>query len=124
TTHLRSEGAALLEAVEDALTVSERAGVSLQLSHHKASGRPHWGRTERSLARVDAARARGQRVWLDVYPYTASSTLLSAVIARGAHGRGGSSERADEAPELLPEDVVLSSVPSCVDIEGTSLAGL
>lgn len=124
TTHLRSEGAALLEAVEEALTVSERAGVSLQLSHHKASGRPHWGRTERSLARVDAARARGQRVWLDVYPYTASSTLLSAVIARGALGRGGSSERADEAPELLPEDVVLSSVPSWVDIEGKSLAGL
>jgi N-acyl-D-amino-acid deacylase len=73
TTHMRNEGDRLLEAVEETLQIGREAGVHAHISHHKAAGRPNWGKVRESLARVDAALAEGQRVTLDVYPYTAGS---------------------------------------------------
>jgi N-acyl-D-amino-acid deacylase len=72
-THMRNEGDHLIEALEEALEVGREAGVHAHISHHKASGRRNWGKVSRSLARIDAAKAAGQEVTLDVYPYTAGS---------------------------------------------------
>jgi N-acyl-D-aspartate/D-glutamate deacylase len=73
TTHMRNEGDHLLAAVEETLQIGREAGVHAHISHHKSAGRPNWGKVRESLARVDAALAEGQRVTLDVYPYTAGS---------------------------------------------------
>ena len=73
TTHMRDEGDLLLEAVEETLTIGRQSGVHVHISHHKAAGTPNWGKVKASLAKVDAALAAGQRVTLDVYPYTAGS---------------------------------------------------
>ncbi len=73
TTHMRNEGDHLLSAVEETLTIGREAGVHAHISHHKAAGPGNWGKVRDSLARVDAALADGQRVTLDVYPYTAGS---------------------------------------------------
>ena len=52
------------------------------ISHHKACGRKNWGKTWQSLQKIEQARAT-QQVDLDVYPYTASSTvLLAEFVAR------------------------------------------
>jgi N-acyl-D-amino-acid deacylase len=80
--HIRNEGSLLLEAVEEALTIGRRADVPVQVAHHKASGRPNWGRVEASLAMMDEARRQGVDVACDQYPYTASSTGLSAVLPK------------------------------------------
>jgi N-acyl-D-amino-acid deacylase len=79
-THMRNEGPALLAAVEEALTVASQSGAGLQLSHHKVLGRSNWGLTERSLARVAEAQDAGMDVLLDQYPYTATSTTLTALL--------------------------------------------
>ncbi len=71
--HIRNEGDRLLEAVDEAITIGDEAGLPVQLSHHKASGRRNWGKVVESLARVDAANAAGADITLDVYPYTAGS---------------------------------------------------
>jgi N-acyl-D-amino-acid deacylase len=73
TTHMRNEGDRLLEAVDETLLIGREAGVHAHISHHKSAGRPNWGKIRESLAKVDAALAAGQRVTLDVYPYTAGS---------------------------------------------------
>jgi N-acyl-D-aspartate/D-glutamate deacylase len=73
TTHMRNEGDRLLEAVEESLEIGIQSGVHLHISHHKAAGERNWGKVKDSLARVDVALAAGQRVTLDVYPYTAGS---------------------------------------------------
>lgn len=86
--HIRSEGDRLEEAVEEALTIGAACGVPVELSHHKASGPRNWGKTEVTLARVTAARAQGQDVTLDVYPYTASATSLSAILPHWALAGG------------------------------------
>ena len=91
TTHMRNEADHLLEAVAEAIEIGERAGLPVEISHHKASGRANWGKVTESLALIDAARERGLRVTLDQYPYTAGSTSLYAVIQNGAldDGAGG-----------------------------------
>ena len=76
-THLRNEGDTLIEAVQEALNVAERARLPLQLSHHKAEGRPNWGKISQTLAMVESARERGLDVQMDQYPYTAFMTGLS-----------------------------------------------
>ncbi len=73
TTHMRNEADQLLEAVDEALQIGREAGVHTHISHHKSAGKQNWGRIRESLARVDDALAAGQRVTLDVYPYTAGS---------------------------------------------------
>lgn len=78
-THMRDEGGELVQSVEEALQIAREARVSLQISHHKAAGKANWGKTKQTLAMVDAARAEGLDVHSDVYPYTAGSTVLSAV---------------------------------------------
>ena len=77
TTHMRNESAGVLDAVRETLDIGERAGVPVVISHHKCSGRESWGLSRKTLAAIASARSR-QRVDLDVYPYTASSTVLFA----------------------------------------------
>ncbi|MCW3094441.1 MAG: dihydroorotase [Chthonomonadaceae bacterium] len=79
-THLRNEGDTLIESVQEALNVAERACLPLQLSHHKAENRANWGKVQTTLQMVDAARARGLDVQIDQYPYTAFMTALGIQI--------------------------------------------
>jgi len=82
-THMRNEGARLLDSIEETLRIGREAGCHVHISHHKASGEEVEGLVERSLARVDQARAAGQGVTLDMYPYPAGSTRLDAIARLG-----------------------------------------
>ena len=86
--HLRDEGAGLLEAVEEAIGIAAETGARLQISHHKAAGRPNHGLVTASLRRLAAARDEGVEVACDQYPYTTSSTHLRDVLANPG-GIGG-----------------------------------
>ncbi|MGE0255656.1 MAG: amidohydrolase family protein [Alphaproteobacteria bacterium] len=81
TAHIRNEAEGVVDAVEEAASIGRRAGVRAVVSHHKCMGRANWGRTRETLALFDRLR-EGQRIGLDVYPYTAGSTsLLPEMIA-------------------------------------------
>ena len=77
TTHMRNEGDKVVESVEETLEIGRRAGVPVVISHHKCCGRKNYGLVKKTLAVIREARAH-QTVNLDVYPYTASSTVLIA----------------------------------------------
>lgn len=77
TTHMRNEGDKVVESVEETLEIGRRAGVPVVISHHKCCGRENYGLVKKTLAIIRQARAN-QTVDLDVYPYTASSTVLIA----------------------------------------------
>ena len=78
--HIRGEGATLLDAVAEAIRVGREGGLPAQVSHVKAAGRPNWGKVADALALIDAARAQGQDVMGDVYPYTASGAALRTLL--------------------------------------------
>ena len=74
-THMRNEADGVEVALDEAFEIGERAGLPVIVSHHKCAGAANFGRSRDTLARIDAARGR-QRIGLDVYPYTAGSTVL------------------------------------------------
>ena len=78
--HIRGEAATLEDAVEEAIRIGEDGGVPVQISHVKASGRENWGKMDRVLRMVDAARQRGLDVTGDVYPYPAGSTKMDNLL--------------------------------------------
>lgn len=74
-THMRNERDAVVEAVAETLQIGREAGVPVVISHHKCIGQQNFGRSEQTLAMIDAA-LREQDVAMDQYPYDASSTVL------------------------------------------------
>jgi N-acyl-D-amino-acid deacylase len=86
--HIRGEGETLLEAVEEAVEIGDRAGVPVQIAHFKASGKAYWGKTKGSLGLVEEGRRKGVDVTFDQYPYIASSTGLSALMPHWAQEGG------------------------------------
>lgn len=77
TTHMRDEGAAVLESLDESLAVGKRAGIRVQISHLKQDTPKHWGMAKQMLARIEKARGEGVDVFADQYPYTRSATGLS-----------------------------------------------
>jgi N-acyl-D-amino-acid deacylase len=87
--HIRGEGAELLEAVGEAIAIGERAGIPVEIFHLKAAHEPGWGTLMAAAVKaIDAVRARGVEVAADVYPYTAGGTGLEATIPSWAHEGG------------------------------------
>jgi N-acyl-D-aspartate/D-glutamate deacylase len=86
--HLRDEATGLLDSVAELIRIAEQAGLPGQIQHHKAVGVTQWGWSEKTLAMVDAARARGLDITLDLYPYTASSTGSSVLFPQWALAGG------------------------------------
>ena len=86
--HIRSEGSRLVEAINEAITIGERAGTWVQIHHLKASGKANWGKMPAAVAAIESARARGIDVTADQYPYRASGTGLDAIIPSWAHAGG------------------------------------
>jgi N-acyl-D-amino-acid deacylase len=75
TTHMRDEADGVEESLEESFETARQAGVPLVISHHKCVGTKNFGRSSATLKRIDHAR-KYQRVGLDVYPYTAGSSVL------------------------------------------------
>jgi N-acyl-D-aspartate/D-glutamate deacylase len=100
--HIRGEGHEVVQSVEEAIAIGERAGLPVEVFHLKAAYKPGWGKLMTEVGKtVEAARARGVDVAADLYPYTAGGTGLEATIASWAHEGGGDSLRARLArPEL------------------------
>ncbi|MBQ63041.1 MAG: aminoacylase [Gammaproteobacteria bacterium] len=119
TTHMRNEGTKLLESVEEAIQIGESAGVGVQISHHKASGRQSWGLVKESLKLIEEAQERGTDVHADQYPYTAGSTILSATIQQGGLGDEGGG-----LGQMDAEGIVIASTENHQEWEGQSIAEL
>ncbi len=86
--HIRNEGPRIRTALAEAFAIGRAANTPVEVWHLKLAGRPSWGHMREILALFDAARARGQRVGANSYPYTASATGLSASIPAWAHEGG------------------------------------
>jgi len=86
--HIRGEAATLERAVEEAIRIGEEGGVPVQVSHVKAAGRENWGKMDRVLRMMDAARGRGLDVTGDVYPYPAGSTKMDNLLPGWMHDGG------------------------------------
>lgn len=139
-THIRDEsnyGMGLEAAIAEAIAIGEQAGVTVQISHIKALGKPVWGLAERVSRIVEEARKRGVSVYADQYPYNASSTSLTAAVVPQWVQAGGRLRdilrNEAQLPQIKqemaanierrggPETLVLASFPKTPEWEGKSL---
>lgn len=86
--HQRSEGDEILESMDELIEMMKRCGAHLHFSHLKNCGKDNWHKTDDVLNKIDQARLDGLEVTFDQYPYTAGSTMLSAILPPWAHDGG------------------------------------
>ncbi|WP_277543056.1 N-acyl-D-amino-acid deacylase family protein [Haloarcula laminariae] len=78
--HVWNETDRVVESIQRYIDICERGGCDPHVSHLKVGGEPNWGRSEAVLGVFDEATARGTNVSFDQYPYTAGSTMLTALL--------------------------------------------
>lgn len=76
--HMRSEGNALLESVDELLRIARESGIRAEIYHLKAAGQSNWDKLGDVIERVEAARSEGLEITANMYNYTAGSTGLDA----------------------------------------------
>jgi N-acyl-D-amino-acid deacylase len=79
-THLRSEGDALLEALDEFITIVRSAQVRGEIYHLKVSGRKNWPKLAQLIERVEAEQHDGVELTADMYTYTAGATGLDGAM--------------------------------------------
>ncbi|MCK5844620.1 MAG: D-aminoacylase [Victivallales bacterium] len=84
TSHMRSEGRKLLEAIDETLDIGRQSGARIQISHLKASGKANWHKLDSAIGKIEAARAEGLEVAADRYPYTAAQADLDIILPNWA----------------------------------------
>ncbi len=90
--HMRSEGAELVEAVKEVIRIGREAGIKVHISHIKTAGRQNWHKAEEVISLLTETVRSGGRVTCDRYPYTASSTDLDAVLPSWVYAGGNDEE--------------------------------
>lgn len=88
STHMRTEGNGVFESVAEALEIGRRAHVPVDIIHLKIAEHRLWGKMPELVASLAAARARGEDVTANVYPYRAGQNNLSTIVPPWAHEGG------------------------------------
>ena len=87
-THMRSEGDAIDEAIDEVLDLVRATGIRAEISHLKTSGKRNWGKIDGVLEKIQRAVDAGELLGSDRYPYCAAGTDLDVVFPDWA-GEGG-----------------------------------
>ncbi|MDY6819930.1 MAG: D-aminoacylase [Halobacteriales archaeon] len=78
--HVWNESDRVVESIDRYIKLCEQGGCQPHISHLKVAGEDNWGRSTEVLEVIDAATDRDTRVTFDQYPWTAGSTMLSALL--------------------------------------------
>ena len=108
TTHMRSEGDMLLEAIDEAISIARESGIHLHISHLKTSGEKNWWKSEEVFRRIHYAQEHDIPVTCDRYPYIAAATDLDAILPSWAFegGRNKEIERLQTERQRLTGDIL------------------
>ena len=79
-THMRSEGASEMAAVDEAIRIGRQAGLPVEIFHLKVSGKPRWGSMVKIVEKIQAARDSGLDIRANQYPYVAGGTALASSL--------------------------------------------
>jgi len=87
-THMRSEGDAIVPALDEAIRIGREARIPVEIWHLKAAGKANWGRMPEIVAHIQQARDAGVDITADTYAYPAGFNTFSAIIPPWAHAGG------------------------------------
>src|SRR5439155_7316505 len=102
----------------------------VEIYHLKAAGVRNWPKAARVLAKIDSARAGGQDVATDQYPYVAGQNNLSSCIPPWAHADGKLLDRLRDAPtrakiktEMTSQHATFESLCTAATPAGVEVVG-
>jgi len=78
--HMRNESGHVLEAIDELIEIADKSSGPAEIYHLKQAGKDNWDKLDAVIAKIEAARARGQRITANMYNYTAGSTGLDAAM--------------------------------------------
>jgi N-acyl-D-aspartate/D-glutamate deacylase len=114
STHMRTEGIGVFDAIREAIEIGRRAHLPVEIIHLKIADHSLWGQMSTAIDLIAQARAGGQDVQADVYPYRAGQNDLASIIPPWAH-EGGVQEMIQRLknPALRPrlENEILHGIP-------------
>ncbi len=114
STHLRTEGLGVFEAVAEAIEIGRGANVPVDIIHLKIAEHSMWGQMPKLIAFIARARSEGVQVQANVYPYRAGQNDLATIIPPWAHEGGADAMIARlKDPSLRPriENEILHGIP-------------
>ena len=88
TAHIRSEGEQIEAAVQETIDIARASGAPAEIHHFKFMGRDNWGKLDKVVGMINAARSSGIRITADLYAYTAGGTSLDAAMPPWVHDGG------------------------------------
>ena len=91
-THQRDESSysiGLINSSKEVLQIGREGGIPVHFSHIKALGHDVWGKSKDVIALINDARAHGQNVTANHYPWQASHTGLDAALVPRWASDGG-----------------------------------
>src|SRR6185369_8421465 len=83
--HIRDEADKTFDALNEAIRIGKEARLPVQISHIKLGSVAVWGRANEAVTLINHARASGQDVSADCYPYDAWSSTIRVLIPSGRH---------------------------------------
>jgi dihydroorotase/N-acyl-D-amino-acid deacylase len=104
-THMRSEGDAVMDALDEAIRIGREANIPVEIWHIKAAGKQNWGRMKEIVERVEHARRDGVDISADTYAYPAWFNAFSAFVPPWAHDGGD-----DKLIERLEDPVMRARI--------------
>ena len=69
--HMRDEGPNLLGSIRDSAEIARQANLPVHINHIKTTGVSNYGQSVQALELIDAIRASGVDMTMDIYPYAA-----------------------------------------------------
>jgi N-acyl-D-amino-acid deacylase len=83
--HVRDEAQLTFPSFEEAIRIGADAHVPVQISHIKMGSKSVWGRAPEAVKLIERARAKGQDVTADAYPYDAWHATIRVLVPSGRH---------------------------------------
>lgn len=83
--HIRDEADLSFDALNEAIQIGREARLPVQISHIKLATLKVWGKSKDAVALINKARAAGQDITADCYPYDAWSSTIRVLVPSGRH---------------------------------------
>jgi N-acyl-D-amino-acid deacylase len=93
TTHMRSEGDYILQAVNETIRIAKEANIHAEIYHLKINIARNWDKVDALLSKIDSARSAGVQLTANNYPYVASATGLTARLPTWVQEGGAAAMR-------------------------------
>ena len=108
-THIRNEGDTLEDALTEAIEISKRSGVRLQVSHLKTSGSRNWHKIKNIEAIIERAIDEGVDITCDRYPYIAAATDLDVILPSWVY-EGGTEEQIQRLKDTNTRKQIMNEI--------------